>query len=94
MYYAQHESTHMCVEMGGNTHADDRMKQRDYSLRREENRRTRPKRNKRDNENRIASWLDARSGGKTGAAKTLMWLVVIIVLRRSNPLKEVEQTNR
>jgi hypothetical protein len=32
MYYAQHGSTHMCVEVAGYSHADDRMKQRDYSF--------------------------------------------------------------
>jgi len=69
LYYAQHDSTHMCVGMGGNTHADDRMKQIDYSLRREENRRTQQKRNKRDNENRITSWLEASNGGKTEVTK-------------------------
>jgi len=29
--HAQHDSTHMCVEVAGYSHADDRMKQRDYS---------------------------------------------------------------
>ena len=31
-YYAQHGSTHMCVEVAGYSHADEQMTRTDYSL--------------------------------------------------------------